>query len=160
MVAPLIGWKAAAILGGAALGSGLLQNRGAGIGAQAQADMMYQQGLQNVWNIEEMRSRNKGLLGEAIANRNFIRTGNEQRQKLAKDFGMFEAGPLARERGKSMVDATARMNDLESGPEATALRRRKKIEDLGVQLALQADAANRKWGYVPSRNPFGFGGIA
>tara|TARA_B100000427_G_scaffold324833_1_gene330655 strand:- start:200 stop:682 length:483 start_codon:yes stop_codon:yes gene_type:complete len=160
MVAPLIGWKAASILGGSALLGGLIQNRGAAQGAQAQADMMYQQGLQNVWNIEEMRSRNKGLLGEAIANRNFIRTGNEQRQKLAKDFGMFEAGPLARERGKSMVDATARMNALELGEDATALRKRKNWESLQNQLALRADEANRKWGFVPSRNPFGFGGTA
>ena len=158
MVAPIIGWKAAAILGGAALGSGLLQNRGAGIGAQANADMLAQQMEQNKWNILEMRQKNYGILGGEIANRNFMRTGNEQRQKLAKDFGMFQAGPLAREKGKSMVDATARMNALESGPEATALRKQKNVENLLYETALRADAANRKWGYVPSRNPFGFGG--
>jgi hypothetical protein len=158
MIVPLIGWKAAAILGGAALGSGLLQNRGAGIGAQANANMLAQQGEQNKWNILEMRQKNYGILGGEIANRNFNRTGNEQRLKLAKDFGMFEAGPLARERGKSMVDATARMNALELGPEATALRKQKNWENLQNQLTLRADEANRKWGYVPSRNPFGFGG--
>ena len=42
----------------------------------------------------------------------------------------------------------------------SALRKRKNWESLQTQLALRADEANRKWGYVPSRNPFGFGGTA
>lgn len=158
MILPVIGWKAASILGGAALGSAFLQNRGAAQGAQAQADMMYQQGVQNVDNIYEKRNVNYANLGEAIANRVFTQNAAEQNMRRAKDYAMFEAGPLAKERGKSMVDAQGRMNALELGEDATALRKRKNLETLQTQLALRADDANRKWGYVPSRNPFGFGG--
>ena len=139
-------------------GGAAIQRLGTGAGAQTSADMLYQQGVQNAWGIEQTQNTNKGILGGEIANRNFIRQGNKQRQKLAQEFGMFEAGPVARERAKSAVDFQNRMNILESGPEATALRKQKNLENLLYETSLRADAANRKWGYVPSRNPFGFRG--
>jgi len=143
-------WLAAAVVGGA-----LLQSRSAAQGAQAQADMMYQQGLQNVDNIYEMRNKNYGSLGAMKEGMNFQRTAGPQQMKLAKAWNLFKEGELGQERARTIADATRRMTDVELSPEATELRKRKNLEGLQTQLALRADDANRKWGFVPSRNPFG-----
>jgi len=147
-------WLAAAVVGGA-----FLQRQGAAQGAQARADMLYQQGVQNTDNIYEMRNKNYANLGAMKEGMNFQRTAGPQQMKLAKDWNLFKEGELGKERARTIADATRRMTDVELSPEATELRKRKNLESLQTQLALRADDANRKWGFVPSRTQFGFGGF-
>jgi len=159
MIAPLAGFLASKWALPTLIGAGVgLQAWGAKQGANTTAAMLNMQTQQNENNIFAKNQIEQGNLGAMKEGMNFQRTSGPQQMKLAKGWNLFKEGELGEERAKTAANTYKRMTDAELSPESTALRRQKNWESLHNQLTLQADAANRKWGYVPSRNPFGLGG--
>ena len=159
MIAPLAGFLASKWALPTLIGAGVgLQAWGARQGANETAAMLNMTNQRNQDNIAAKKEIEFGSLGAMKEGMNFQRASGPQQMKLAKAWNLFKEGELGEARARTGAETYRRMTDAENSPEARALRQALNQEAIRKQLTLQADAANRKWGYVPSRNPFGLGG--